>query len=502
MRILLIRPPVPRHAIGLKHIMICEPLELEYVAAGLEGHEVEIFDMIIERGLEGRLQQFRPEVVGTSSYITGVNEVKKLCRKVKRWNQSCLTLVGGVHASCVPEDFSDGAVDTIVRGDGTSVMPELVETIRAGRPLQSIPGLAFPRGDGSVQVSGERPYMPDPDSLPFPRRDLVARLRHRYYYLFHQPVATMKTTWGCWYDCSFCFPSRVTGGIPYSRNPQSIVEELGQIEEEEVYIVDDIFLFNSKRLLEIAQLLRDQRIRKKYLVYGRADFVAEHEGIIREWADLGLTAVIMGLEAATDEELASMNKKCTVDNNCRAIEILRKYGIDTYASLIPQPDYVDRDWKRLQTFIEKNSLYYVNISPLTPLPGTRIWDEYKDRITVSRRAHGLWDLSHCVVPTRMPLRRYYRSLLKLYVRTVLNVYRAQRLTLRTRPPVWSVKYLRLWWGAFRILLQFLNAHRHHGPQELRRAMDKGPEITLINPRHRSLTSVHQASQSGNLGGAR
>jgi len=74
--------------------MICEPLELEYVAAGLEGHEVEIFDMIIERGLEGRLQQFRPEVVGTSSYITGVNEVKKLCRKVKRWNPSCLTLVG------------------------------------------------------------------------------------------------------------------------------------------------------------------------------------------------------------------------------------------------------------------------------------------------------------------------------------------------------------------------------------------------------------------------
>ena len=113
MRVLLIRPPVPHHAIGLKHLMICEPLELEYVAAGLEGHEVEIFDMIIERGLERRLQQFKPEVVGTSSYVTGVNEVKKLCRRVKQWNPDCVTLVGGVHASCVPEDFAERGFETL-----------------------------------------------------------------------------------------------------------------------------------------------------------------------------------------------------------------------------------------------------------------------------------------------------------------------------------------------------------------------------------------------------
>ena len=46
MRILLVRPAVPRHTIGLKHIMICEPLELEYVAAGLEGHEVQVMDLM------------------------------------------------------------------------------------------------------------------------------------------------------------------------------------------------------------------------------------------------------------------------------------------------------------------------------------------------------------------------------------------------------------------------------------------------------------------------
>src|SRR3954447_10638723 len=126
MRILLARPPVPPHTIGLKHIMICEPLELEYVAAGLAGHCVEIMDLILERGFEARVRRFRPDVFGTSSYITGVNEAVRLCRAVKRIDPGVLTVVGGVHASQVPEDFSDPSVDCIVRGDGTTVMAEIV----------------------------------------------------------------------------------------------------------------------------------------------------------------------------------------------------------------------------------------------------------------------------------------------------------------------------------------------------------------------------------------
>jgi radical SAM superfamily enzyme YgiQ (UPF0313 family) len=220
-------------------------------------------------------------------------------------------------------------------------------------------------------------------------------------------------------------------------------------------------------------MLRDKGIQKKFLVYGRADFITENEETIKEWAELGLTAVIVGLEATTDKELESMYKRCTVDCNRRAIEVLRKYGVDTYGSLITQPNYMPDDFARLQTFIEQNHLYYLNISPLTPMPGTPVWEYYEGKITVSRKAHELWDLCHCVLPTRMPLKQYYRCLLKLYARTVLDIHRANKLTLRTRPPILSLKYLRIWFGALIIMLQFLNAHRHHLPHQLNKAMDKG-----------------------------
>lgn len=485
MRVLLIRPPVPRHTIGLKNIMVCEPLELEYVAAGLEGHDVQIFDMILERDLEARLRRFAPDVVGTSCYISGVNEVKKLCRAVKRWSRACWTVVGGVQASQVPEDFADAAIDCVVRGDGTTVMPEILDAITAGQPLEDIPGLALPDGD-TVTLTADRPYMPKPDLLPFPRRDLVAHLRDQYYYLFHQPVTTMKTTWGCWYKCNFCYTWRITDGAPYSRSPESIADELETIASEDVYIVDDIFLINRRRLTDLAALLRARGIHKKFLCYGRADFIAENEDMIAEWAELGLKAVLIGLEASTNVELESMNKESTVDHNRRAIAVLRRHGVDTYGSLITQPDYMPADWERVFRFIDETGLYYVNISPLTPQPGTVIWDQYKDKMRVSRDAHGLWDFSHMLLDTAMPLKRYYRELLRLYARTCLDIRRANRLTLRTRPPVWSRKYLRLWAGAFKIMVQFLSAHRHHQPRELARAMDKGPTVPGLVPLWRSL----------------
>lgn len=485
MRVLLVRPPVPRHTMGLKHVMVCEPLELEYVAAGLDGHEVQILDLILERGYERRLREFQPDVIGTSCYVTGVNEVIKLCRIAKRWNPKVWTVVGGVHASRAPEDFADAAVDLIVLGDGTSIMPELMEAFDSGRDLEEIPGLALPGDDGQVAFTPERRYMPAPDSLPLPRRDLVAHLKHRYYYLFHRPVATVKTTWGCWYKCNFCFTWQITDGLQYSRSPESIVDELARLTADDIYIVDDIFLINRRRLGRIAQLMRERGIRKNILCYGRSDFIAENEDVIAEWAALGLKAVLIGLEASTDVELDSMNKQNSVDYNRQAIEVLRRHGVDTYGSLIPNPEYTPEDWARLQRFIDETGLYYLNISPLTPLPGTSIWDEYKDRISVPRAAHGLWDLSHAVLPTRMPLRAFYRALLGIYTHTILDLRRAGRLTLRTRPPIWHPAYLRLWWGAIQIMRQFRRAHRHHTPAELALALDRGPEVPGLRRRQRA-----------------
>ena len=478
MRILLVRPAVPRHTIGLKHIMICEPLELEYVAAGLQGHEVQVMDLILEKGLGERLRRFAPDVVGTSSYISGVNEVIKVCREVKRWNPRCHTIVGGVQAAQVPEDFLDNSVDVIVRGDGTTTMPAVIRALEQGDDLRTVPGIAIPVDATTLHHGPSAPYMPKADALPFPDRSVVEHLKDRYYYLTHRPVATMKTTWGCWYTCNFCYTWRITDGGQHSRSAESIVEELKGIDAEEIYIVDDIFLINPRRLKRLAELLRKEGIRKHYLVYARADFIAANEAIVAEWAELGLRAVFVGLEATTDAELVSMEKETSVDQNLEAIRVLQRHHVDIYGSLIPHPEYTVQDWQRLRAFIRDSGLYYVNISPLVPFPGTSQFAAFGDRLIVPRQAHGLWDLSHAVIQTRLPLREYYRQLLITYATVIFNLRRARRVTQRTLPTLWSWNYLRLLWGASKIGLQFISAHRHHSARQLRIAMDRGPSVDL------------------------
>lgn len=480
MRVMLVRPPVPPHTIGLKHIMVCEPLELEYVAAGLNDCEIEIVDLILERDFPARLQKFQPDIVGSSCYITGVNEVIKIFRQAKAWNPNVLTVAGGVQASKCYDDFEDDSVDCVALGDGTTIMPEIVAAHRNGSPLNEIAGLALP-ADGKLVATAPRAYMPHPDTLPFPRRDLVSHLAHKYYYLWHRPVATLKTTWGCWYECNFCMTWQITDGHPYARSAKSIADELSEIEAEHVYIVDDIFLIHPTRLTELARLLRERGIRKKYLAYARADFLAEQEDIIAEWAELGLQSVFIGLEATTDSELESMDKRASVEQNQRAIANLQKHGVEIYGSLIVQPDYDEEDWRRIKKFIDDNDLFFLNVSPLTPMPGTLIWEQYRDQLIVQRKAHGLWDLAHTVLPTKQPLKQYYRNLLGVYAHACFNPLRAQKLNLPTVPPLYSWDFWRLWFGTLKIGYQFLFAHNHHSPGELARASDRGSPIARRQP---------------------
>jgi radical SAM superfamily enzyme YgiQ (UPF0313 family) len=364
-------------------------------------------------------------------------------------------------------------VDIIGLGDGTVLMPEIIDAIENGKSLNDVSGIAIPCGEGELYRTKKREYMPNPDTLPFPNRELVSHLQHKYYYLMHRPVALIKTTWGCWYKCNFCFTWKVTGGQPYSRSPQSIVNELLTIESDEIYIVDDIFLINKSRLNELSNLIQKHDIKKNYLCYARADFIAENEDIIEHWARLGLKAVFIGLEATTDEELDEMNKQLPVHYNIKAIEILRKNKIDTYGSLIPQANYDKKDWKRLTDFIIDNKLYYINISPATPLPGADNYTQFKEQLTVPENAHSLFDLSHQLSRTSVPLKTYYWELLKIYGKTTLNMKSARLNTFRTLPTIWKLDYWRLIFGALRIGKQFLFSYSHHSPKEIGRSRYKG-----------------------------
>ncbi len=415
MRILLIQPAKSPVSLAGEDVHIFEPLALEYIAAGIAADdEVRILDQRLDEDVQGALEEFRPDVVGITSYTVHVKVVKKLFEEVKKRDPRVLTVVGGHHATVVPRDFISPSIDLIVMGEGVLAFREIVERHRRGEEFRGLPGVTFAEGSGLAATDG--PCILDLDSLPFPRRDLTAKYRPEYYAEYMKPLASIRTSKGCPFRCSFCALWKIAGGRYLRRSPERIVEELAGIEEEFVFFADDESLVDVERMRTLARLIRDRGLRKRYYLYGRSDTIAKNRALLEAWKEVGLERVFVGLESFRDEDLRRIRKGSTTDDNREAARILKELGIGINASLIVRPDFTTKDFRSLSAYCRSLDLGFAGFAVLTPLPGTEFYEEVEDRLLT--RDCEFYDLIHTVLPTALPLPQFYEEYYRLYRKAI------------------------------------------------------------------------------------
>ena len=446
MKVLLFRPRPHKETIGLQNVMICEPLELEYISANIEalGHSCDIVDMIIEKKpVRYFMKKYDPDVVGITGYISHVNIMKQYAYEAKAYNPAVKTVIGGVHAEVNPQDFESKYVDYIIRANGIRTFIDILNCIE-GKEAKSEIDCVYSKDRGAPKKDLTFDYL-------FPDREKVDKYRSKYYYMFHRNCSLIKTSFGCPYNCKFCFCRQVMDDQYFARDLENIVDELKSIRETEIYIVDDDFLVDRERILYFCDLLKKNNINKKFLIYGRADFIASNEDVIARFKDAGLRAVIVGLESCDSKQLDDYNKRTNVTINEKAVSILKKYDVECYGTFILGLDWVWADFDALYKWIKKLGLVFVNLQPLTPLRGTDIYEKYKPRFIVREDEYEKWDLAHLVVrPDNISVRRYYWYTMVLYYRITANPVSA-----------WYMikKYglhdtLKLSWGAFKVNNQY------------------------------------------------
>ena len=448
MKILFIRPRPDPETIGLQHIMVCEPLELEYLCAAVadHSHETVIIDMILEKKpIEHFIKIHQPDVVAITAYITHVHTVKEYCRTVKTICPKCTTIAGGVHAEVVPLDFEDDSIDFVVRANGIQTFVLIIKELEQNTFIAQIKKILTDSPQANVKETSF--------NYPLPDRSKVEKYRSRYYYLFHNPCSLIKTSFGCPFDCVFCFCREITNGKYFLRTMDSVIDELKTIPEKDIYIVDDNFLVSRSRVLDFCKQLQDEKLDKKFLIYGRADFIAENEDVIKEFKNMGLRAVIVGLESHINSDLENYNKNNDVLTNEKAVEILRRHGVDCYATLILSLDWDKSDFINLYRWLKKLKVTFINLQPFTPLPGTGMYKKYDDRLTVPRTDYAKWDLAHLVLkPARMSTAGYYWQILKLYYRVSMSPGHLIKLLFKYSLHE-NIKMLK---GSTRVSLQYLN----------------------------------------------
>ena len=253
MKVLLVRPYYPS-IFSIIDPVITEPLELEYLVAGCHavGVACELYDgSVTERAFVRKLRRYRPDVVGISGYITARDIMLGALKTVKKVLPGAVTVVGGVHAELNEKEFYAPQTDLIVHSGGVLTFMALLERLKEGGDTL-LDGVT--RRDGAPFERA--PYRRlDTALLPHPDRTHFYANRHRYKYLHYGPVALVKSAWGCPFNCNFCYCTELYEGKYLVRPIEDVVDEIEAIDHRILWIIDDTFLVNRRRVERFLDLV-------------------------------------------------------------------------------------------------------------------------------------------------------------------------------------------------------------------------------------------------------
>jgi hopanoid C-3 methylase HpnR len=412
MNVLLVHPsPLMYAEIYLR----LEPLGLERVAQAVRssGHQVQLLDLQVFRHADyfAALQRMQPQAVGFSlNYLANVPEVIDLAIATKQRLPRCFVFVGGHSASFIAPELlqhAQGAIDCVLRGEGEALTPPLLAAIPDGH-LETLAGVVTLHG------AGPQPTLLKGLDDHLPARDLT-RKRHKYFIGVLDPCASIEFTRGCPWDCSFCSAWTFYGRSYRQVSPEVAAEDLGRIREPNVFIVDDVAFIHPEHGMAIAKAIEKRGIRKRYYLETRCDVLLRNREVFARWKRLGLSYMFLGLEALDEEGLRLYRKRVTPGKNFEALEMARSLGICVAINIIADPSWdaerfrVVREWAASVPEI-------VHLTVNTPYPGTETWWTESRQLTSGD--YRLFDVQHAVLPTKLPLRRFYEELVR--TQAVLN----------------------------------------------------------------------------------
>jgi len=365
-------------------------LGLGYLASVLreKGYRVEIVDF--ESEPEHILEQAKsldPVLIGFSLifqfYIERFHSLIGLLRKA---GINCHFTMGGHFPSLSYQQALEfiPELDSVVRFEGEDTLLELADLIGSGRDWRAIRGLAYRNGD-EITANPLRPLIDDLDRLPYPDRNYAPAM------VLGHPIIPILASRGCARTCSFCsihmFYRSAPGKVVRTRKPSQVVREMRHLYEERGATVflfqdDDFPLFGPvwQRWTRefVAELYRTGLAgRVLWKISCRADAVDPE--LFAEMRAAGLYFVYMGLESGTEEGLKTLHKEITVEQNLRAVEVLKKLDLAfQFGFMLFEPSSTFESIRENLVFLRaivNDGCVAVAFCRMIPYDGTPIKDE-------------------------------------------------------------------------------------------------------------------------------
>ncbi len=358
MRLYLINPSNPLVSIvkikesWWNRYRVWKPLSL-MVLAGLTGPEWEIRILDENLGVPDYRAMPRPDLVGITAFTSQANRAYEVAGYFR--NLGVPVVIGGIHATmCIDEVMQ--RVDSVVTGEAEGIWAQVLEDVRHGC-LKS-------RYDGGLAEMND---------VPPARHDLLSA-----GYVF----GAIQTTRGCPLNCSFCSVTAFNGAKYRHRPISDVVRELQSIREKRVLVVDDNLIGMRPEHIARAKALfgamAKAKLRKEWIGQATINF-ADDEELLALAAKSGCRGIFIGFESPSPEGLLEVGKKFNLlkGRDFRAsVQRIRRHNIQVVGSFIIGLDVDEAGiGKRIAEAAGQYGVDNLNALFLTPLPGTRLWDQ-------------------------------------------------------------------------------------------------------------------------------
>lgn len=420
LKIIIYRPKPARQTIWANWLFKCEPLEVEYLYTVLKDYaDIVLFDGQVKNyNLIREVVRLRPNILLLTSLITNVNTVLPLAAEIKKLNHPPLIFIGGPHAEVLPQHFFTPDIDGVFFSNQLVSIEKAVQSIKAGVPYHDIDGAAFPI-NGVFRINKVQKV--DYSVFPIPERPILNKYKKHYNLFYFDNCASLKTSFGCPEKCTFCY-CRKMNLEEYGRRPlDSVIREIESIPTKNIFIVDDNFLLSPSLLSAFCDEIKRKNIRKNYIVYGTARFIAKHPELMKDLRNAGLKAVLVGMEFITDNALSAVHKGSVLADNEDCIKVCQALDIELIGLFMLDPSKPPGEYKKLANFVRKRKIYLATFATLTTLPGTDLWKiQESSEIDLNK----LWRFDFLRLheaPKYISSFKYYMWLTYLYLQLVFRI---------------------------------------------------------------------------------
>jgi radical SAM superfamily enzyme YgiQ (UPF0313 family) len=305
-----------------------------------------------------------PDLVGITAFTSQANRAYEVAAYFR--NLGVPVVMGGIHATMRVEEAM-ARVDSVVTGEAEGIWNQVLKDIRQGSLKRRYDG-------GFVKI----------ESAPLARHDLL-----QTGYAF----GAIQTTRGCPLNCTFCSVTAFNGAQYRLRPIPDIVREFQLIREKRVLVVDDNLIGTRPehiaRAKDLFRAMIQAELRKEWVAQVTINF-ADDEELLSLAEEAGCKGVFIGFESLSPEGLQEIGKKFNLlkDRNfCISVRRIQRHKILVAGSFIIGLD-IDKPGigKRIAEVAGRYGVDHLNALFLTPLPGTKLWDQLKseDRIALDR----------------------------------------------------------------------------------------------------------------------